>query len=77
MSTETRVTKILAEHLGVKQDQIAPATTLDDLGCDSLDTVEIAMAFEEEFGISISDEQAADIKTVKDMIELVDKVMSE
>lgn len=62
-----RVKKIVVEHLGADADKVVPeASFIDDLGADSLDTVELVMAFEEEFGIEIPDEAAEKIQTVKD-----------
>lgn len=66
-SIEERVKAIVAEQLGVDADQVtAEASFMDDLGADSLDTVELVMALEEEFDIEISDEDAEKIQTVKD-----------
>jgi len=71
-SIEERVQKIVAEQLGVEEEQVtAEASFMDDLGADSLDTVELVMALEEEFDIEISDEDAEKIQTVKDAIEYV------
>ena len=65
-----RVKKIVIEHLGVEEDKVTDtASFIDDLGADSLDTVELVMAFEEEFGVEIPDEMAEKILTVKDAIE--------
>jgi acyl carrier protein len=67
-----RVKKIVVEHLGVEQDKVVEtASFIEDLGADSLDTVELVMAFEEEFGIEIPDDAAEKILTVKDAIEYV------
>ena len=71
-STEERVQKIVAEQLGVEEDQVtSEASFMDDLGADSLDTVELVMALEEEFDIEISDEDAEKILTVKDAVAYV------
>ncbi|MCD6526774.1 MAG: acyl carrier protein [Desulfuromonas sp.] len=71
-STEERVKKIVAEQLGVEEEQVTPeASFMDDLGADSLDTVELVMALEEEFDIEISDEDAEKIQTVKDATSYV------
>jgi len=67
-----RVKKIVVEHLGVDEDKVSEAASfIDDLGADSLDTVELVMAFEEEFGIEIPDDAAEKILTVKDAIEFI------
>jgi acyl carrier protein len=73
-STEDRVKKIVVEHLGVEADKVsADASFIDDLGADSLDTVELVMAFEEEFGIEIPDDAAETIQTVGDAVKFIDK----
>ena len=67
-----RVKKIVVEHLGVEAAQVKDeAKFIDDLGADSLDTVELVMAFEEEFGIEIPDEAAEKIVTVNDAIKFI------
>ena len=64
-----RVTKIVVEHLGVEESKvIESASFIDDLGADSLDTVELVMAFEEEFGCEIPDDAAEKIVTLKDAV---------
>ena len=69
MSHEEKVKEIIMEQLGVGADQVTPeASFIDDLGADSLDTVELVMALEEEFGIEIPDEEAEKIATVKDAV---------
>lgn len=69
---EARVKKIVAEQLGVKEDEITPdASFVDDLGADSLDTVELVMALEEEFETEIPDEDAEKIVTMKDAVAYV------
>jgi acyl carrier protein len=69
-----RVKKIVIEHLGVDADKVVDsANFIDDLGADSLDTVELVMAFEENFGIEIPDEDAEKIATVKDANEYIEK----
>jgi acyl carrier protein len=69
-----RVKKIVVEHLGVEAAQVKEdAKFIDDLGADSLDTVELVMAFEEAFGIEIPDEDAEKIATVKDANEYIEK----
>ena len=68
-----RVKKIVVEHLGVDPDKVTEnASFIDDLGADSLDTVELVMAFEEEFGIEIPDEDAEKITRVKEAVEYID-----
>jgi len=67
-----RVKKIVIGHLGVEAEKVTEAAHfIDDLGADSLDTVELVMAFEEEFGCEISDDAAEKILTVKDAIEYI------
>ena len=73
-SSEEKVKQIVVEQLGVDEAEVTPsASFVDDLGADSLDTVELVMAFEEAFDIEIPDEDAAKIRTVKDAIEYIDK----
>ena len=73
MSVEQKVKQIIVEQLGVDEAQVDPtASFVDDLGADSLDTVELVMAFEEEFGIEIPDEDAEKITRVKEAIEYID-----
>ena len=70
--TAERVKKIVIEHLGVDADKVTEqASFIDDLGADSLDTVELVMAFEEEFAIEIPDEAAEKIVTVSDAIKFI------
>lgn len=73
MSTvEERVKKIVVEQLGVNENEVTPASSfVDDLGADSLDTVELVMALEEEFGCEIPDEQAEKISTVQQAIDYI------
>ena len=67
-----RVKKIVIEHLGVDEDKVTNnASFIDDLGADSLDTVELVMAFEEEFGCEIPDDAAEKIQTVRDAITFI------
>ena len=67
-----RVKKIVVEHLGVDESKVSDtASFIDDLGADSLDTVELVMAFEEEFGCEIPDDAAEKIVTVKDAINFI------
>ncbi len=69
---EASVKKIVKEHLGVDEDKVTDsASFIDDLGADSLDTVELVMAFEEEFGIEIPDDAAEKIQTVKDATDFI------
>jgi acyl carrier protein len=69
-----RVKKIVVEHLGVEEAKVTPeANFIDDLGADSLDTVELVMAFEEEFGVEIPDDAAEKIQTVANAIEFIEK----
>ncbi|GAA0543152.1 acyl carrier protein [Rhizomicrobium palustre] len=71
--TAERVKKIVVEHLNVEPDKVVEgASFIDDLGADSLDTVELVMAFEEEFGIEIPDDAAEQIVTVKDAVAFID-----
>ena len=71
--TADRVKKIVVEHLGVETDKVTEeASFIDDLGADSLDIVELVMAFEEEFGVEIPDDAAEKITTVRDPIEYID-----
>lgn len=68
-----RVRKVVKEHLGVTDKQVMEGvTTFDELGADSLDTVEIAMALEEEFGIDLPDEEYEDVESIDDTIKLVE-----
>jgi acyl carrier protein len=72
MALEQRVKEIILEQLGVEEDEVTPgASFIDDLGADSLDTVELVMAFEEEFDIEIPDEEAEKIVTVQDAIKYI------
>jgi acyl carrier protein len=69
--TESAVRMLLCEQLGVKREELAPERTLADLGADSLDNVEIAMALEDEFSIEIADEELERVRTVEDLFALV------
>jgi len=72
-SVDERVKQIIVEQLGVDEGEVTPsASFVDDLGADSLDTVELVMAFEEEFGIEIPDEDAEKITRVKEAVEYID-----
>jgi acyl carrier protein len=71
--TAERVKKIVVEHLGVENEKVTEdASFIDDLGADSLDIVELVMAFEEEFGVEIPDDAAEKITTVRDAIEYIE-----
>ena len=73
-SIEQRVKDIIVEQLGVEEDEVSPeASFIDDLGADSLDTVELVMRFEEEFGIEIPDEDAEKIQSVRDAYNYIDQ----
>ena len=73
MAVADQVKKIIVEQLGVDEEEVTPdASFVDDLGADSLDTVELVMAFEEEFGIEVPDEQAEKLQTVGDVIKHVE-----
>jgi acyl carrier protein len=72
MAIEDKVKEIIVDQLGVEPEQVKPeAAFMDDLGADSLDTVELVMAFEEEFDIEIPDEDAEKIKSVSDAINYI------
>ncbi len=74
MSVEERVKSIIVEQLGVDADEVTPdASFVEDLGADSLDQVELIMAFEEEFGVEISDDEAEKIRKVKDAVDYIEK----
>ena len=73
MSTFDKVKAIVVEQLGVDESEVAiDSTFIDDLGADSLDIVELIMAFEEEFNVEIPDDVAEKIKTVKDTVDYID-----
>ena len=74
MAVEDKVKSIIVEQLGVDANEVTPeASFVDDLGADSLDTVELVMAFEEAFNIEIPDEAAEKIQKVKDAVEYIEK----
>lgn len=74
MDNAARVREIIAQELGVEQEKVVDdANFVDDLGADSLDTVELVMAFEEEFGIEIPDEDAERMQTVSEAIAYLDE----
>ena len=69
-----KIKKIVADHLGIEEEKVTEeASFIDDLGADSLDTVELVMAFEEEFSIEIPDDVAEKITTIKDAISHIEK----
>jgi len=75
MADFDKIKSIIVEQLGVAESEVTPnAHFIDDLGADSLDTVELVMALEEEFGIEISDEDAEKIQTVQDVMNFIDKL---
>ncbi|RMG74960.1 MAG: acyl carrier protein [Nitrospirae bacterium] len=72
MNVEEKVKELISKQLGVDPEQVTPeASFVEDLGADSLDTVELVMAFEETFGVSIPDEDAEKISTVQDAIDYI------
>ena len=74
MEVESKIKTIIAEQLGVKPEEVTPnASFVDDLGADSLDTVELIMALEEEFNVEIPDEDAEKMKTVGDAIKYIEE----
>ena len=76
MSVDEKVKDIISEQLGVKKEEIKPESSfIDDLGADSLDTVEVVMALEEEFGIEIPDEDAEKITTVGQAAKYIEDKM--
>ena len=78
MALADKVKDIIVEQLGVKPEEVVPeASFVDDLGADSLDTVELVMAFEEEFGAEIPDEDAEKLQTVGDAIKYVEEKTSQ
>lgn len=78
MTTQERVIKVIIEELGVKEKEVKPESIfIEDLGADSLDTVELIMALEEEFGIEIPDDDAEKAKTVGDVITYIDESLKQ
>ena len=72
-TTEEQVKKIVVDHLGIDESKVTPESKfIDDLGADSLDTVELVMAFEEKFGIEIPDDAAETILTVQNAIDFIE-----
>lgn len=77
MDVEKKVKEIIVEQLGVSEDQVKlEASFIEDLGADSLDTVELVMAFEEAFDLEIPDEDAEKIRTVKDAVDYIKSKLS-
>ncbi len=77
-TVEERVKKIVIEQLGVKEEEVSKESSfVDDLGADSLDTVELVMALEEEFGCEIPDEEAENIQTVQQAIDYINKTLKD
>ena len=73
-----RVKKVTCEELGVPENEVTEASSfIDDLGADSLDVVELVMAFEEEFGIDIPDDDVTNLKTVGDAVNYIEKKLAE
>ena len=74
---ESKVKSIIVDKLGVEESQVTPeASFTADLNADSLDTVELIMEFEKEFGISIPDDETQNINTVKDVIDYIEKLQA-
>lgn len=72
-----KVIKVTVEKLAVKEEEVTmDAAFQEDLGADSLDVVELAMAFEDEFGVDISDEEVGNIKSVRDAVEFINKALA-
>ncbi|MBR4745571.1 MAG: acyl carrier protein [Clostridia bacterium] len=75
--TLDKVKEILASQLNVKADKITPqSNVIADLGADSLDVVELLMTLEDDFGIAVSDEEAVNLKTVADIVKLIDSKLA-
>ncbi len=73
-SIEQKVKDIIVDQLSVNEEQVTPeAKFIEDLGADSLDTVELVMAFEEEFGIEVPDEEAEKLQTVGDVVKYIEE----
>ena len=70
-----RARKIIADHLGIDQDRVTPDAVLSDLGADSLDHIELVMAFEEAFGFEISDDEAEHVLTVQQVFDLLTRLV--
>ena len=70
---KNKIKKIVADHLGIEEEKVTEeASFIDDLGADSLDTVELVMAFEEEFGLDIPDEEAEKITTIQSAVDWIE-----
>ncbi|WP_018291358.1 acyl carrier protein [Verrucomicrobium sp. 3C] len=77
-SIEERVKEMIVEQLGVNPEQVTPkAKFIEDLGADSLDTVELVMAFEEEFNVEVPDEEAEKLQTVGDVVRYIEEHVEE
>ena len=77
-SIEAKVRDIIVEQLGVNEEQVTPeASFIEDLGADSLDTVELVMAFEEEFGVDVPDEDAEKLQKVGDVVQYIEEKAGE
>lgn len=74
MTVFTRLAPIIAEHLGIENRTIEPTDKFDDLGADSLDGIELVMAVEEEFGVSLNDDELDGLLTVGDVVALVERI---
>lgn len=72
---QERTTRIIADHLAVDPARVTSEATLDDLGGDSLDALEIVMYLEEEFGVAIDDDEAAGVETVGDFVTLIERTL--
>ena len=69
-----KIKSMLAEQLNIAEDKITPSSKIiDDLGADSLDVVEMLMKLEDDFGVSVSDDEALELKTVQDIIDIIEK----
>ena len=75
MDVAEKVKEIIAEELALDMEEVTEDATFDDLGADSLDIVEVVMAFEDEFDVEIPDEDAEDIRTVKDAVSYLEEVL--
>jgi len=75
MDVAEKVKEIIAEELALDLEEVTEEATFDDLGADSLDIVEVVMAFEDEFDVAIPDEDAEDIGTVQDAIDYIEEIL--